>query len=109
MNAAKILVWVMSGMLVALLAVLVVGLSLGWHKDDQPLVSTVAAEQAFGLLDLEQPRGTKIDSVSPVAGGLVVTLSGGGLAPRIILIDTISGNVHGQISINASESGETKR
>lgn len=108
MNAAKILVWVMSGMLVALLAVLVVGLSLGWHKDEPIVASTSAVDRGFDELDLEQPSGTVIDSVSPVAGGLAITLSGGGLAPRIILVDTVSGVVKGKISVNASGSAELK-
>ncbi|MBT5239629.1 MAG: hypothetical protein HN793_14190 [Rhodospirillaceae bacterium] len=102
MNAAKILVWVMSGMLVALLAVLIVGLSLGWHKDDPTLASTGPLGQGFDLIDLEQPPGTVIDSVSTSAGELAITLSGGGLQPRVIIVDTASGAVRGKISLNAS-------
>lgn len=102
MNAAKMLVWVMSGMLVALLAVLIVGLSLGWHEDDPTAVSASPVERVFDLVDLEQPPGTIIDSVSPMAGGLAITLSGGGIPPRVMLIDTASGTIVGRVSVNAS-------
>ena len=55
MNGAKILVMVMTGMFIALLGVLVVGLSLGWHKSDDQTADSVTnrAERAFGLVDLK--------------------------------------------------------
>jgi hypothetical protein len=104
MNAAKTLVWIMSGMLVALLGVLIVGLSLGWHKDNSsPLRSVdLAGERAFELLDLRQPIGTTIEHVAETNGWIAITLTGGGVPPRIVLIDPSSGSIVGEIAVNAS-------
>jgi len=100
MNAAKALVWVMSGLLLALLAVLVVGLSLGWHLDDPVSeASATGAMTTFDLVNLDQPGGTVITGVTDVDGKIAVSLSGGGEAPRIILVDSETGAVAGKIEI----------
>ncbi len=104
MNAAKMLVWVMSGLLVVLLGILVVGLSLGWHKDEDPSPRSMVlvGERAFDLLDLRQPTGTSVDHVSETNGWIAVTLSGGGVPPRIILINPANGTIVGEIAVIAS-------
>lgn len=104
MNAARMLVWVMSGMLIALLAVLVVGLSLGWHRDG-PIAeagNTMPGERAFGLVDLRQPSGTSVIDVSSVNDWISVTLSGGGVPDRVVLIDPTTGTIMGKIAVNAA-------
>lgn len=108
MNAAKTLVWVMSGMLLAGLAVLVVGLSLGWHQDSPPAISAQIEKKEFDLIDLGQPSGTVIEEISSSAGELAVVLSGGGLGPRILIVDTMSGAVRGEIITNSSDSALSK-
>ena len=105
MNGAKILVMVMvmTGMLIALLGVLVVGLSLGWHKSDdqKAVIGTGSVERAFDLLDLNQPTGSVIEQVAEVSGWAALTVTGGGLPPRVFLIDPQTGNVRGEITLNA--------
>lgn len=103
MNAAKALVWVMSGLLLALLAVLVVGLSLGWHLDDPQAVSGVGSKASFDNVSLNQPQGTVVSSMTELDGRLAVSLSGGGLPPRIVLIDSSSGQIVGQIAVSAPQ------
>jgi hypothetical protein len=103
MNAAKALVWVMSGLLLALLAVLVVGLSLGWHLDDPQAVSSGSAVAGFDVVTLEQPQDTVVTSITELDGRLAVSLAGGGIPPRILLIDSSSGQIVGQIAISSSQ------
>lgn len=101
MNAAKALVWVMSGLLLALLAVLVVGLSLGWHLDDpEPEATDRHIEGSFGLVTLGQPPGTVVTDMAEINGRIAVSLSGGGIAPRILLIDSLTGEITGEITIS---------
>ena len=102
MNGAKILVMVMTGMLIALLGILVVGLSLGWHKTDTPSATEkVTPERAFDLVDLGQPAGSVVESVADIDGWIAVTVSGGGVPPRTFLIDPRSGKLMGEIAVNA--------
>ncbi len=109
MNSAKILVYVMTGMLFALLGVLVVGLSLGWHKDETSAVLSEATprERMFDVLDLRQPVGTVVDQVVEIDDLMALTLSGGGVPPRIILIDPATGRIMGEIAVNASGARPT--
>lgn len=100
MNAAKALVWVMSGLLLALLAVLVVGLSLGWHLEEPDIEATArGGMSSFDLVNLDQPPGTVITGVADLNGKIAVSLSGGGEAPRIILVDGGTGTFSGKIEI----------
>jgi len=103
MKAAKTLVWVMTGMLVALLGVLVVGLSLGWHKDDEA-ASSLSGNPENQSVDfrstdilLDEPAGTKIESVTQVGGFVGLTLSGGGQPPRVVFIDPATGSMVARI------------
>lgn len=111
MNGAKVLVFVMTGMLLALLGVLVVGLSLGWHLDDDNAVAAHngSGERMFDVLDLRQPTGTVIDQVEDVDDLLAVTLSGGGVPPRIVLVDPATGMIVGEIAVNAGGATPTER
>ena len=102
MNSAKILVLVMSGLLIAGVGVLVVGLSLGWHLDDEAVGPAPNASESIGLVDLEQPDGSVIDDVAISDGQVAVTVSGGGVSQRVILIDARSGVVEGSILLNVS-------
>jgi hypothetical protein len=101
MNAARILVWVMSGMLIALLCVLVVGLSLGWHKQDPVKFSSAGGLEAhaFTSVNLSQPPGTIIEDVSEINGLAAITLSGGGIEARILFVDTLAGTVVGEVIV----------
>lgn len=107
MNKAKALVWVMSGLILALLAVLVVGLSLGWHLEDpQPGASISNGPNSGGLVtfdvvNLGQPQGTVVAGIAELNGRLAVSLSGGGIAPRIVLIDSSNGEIFGRIQISS--------
>lgn len=103
MNAAKALVWVMSGLLLALLAVLVVGLSLGWHLDDPQEATRGSDLIAFDTVSLDQPQGTVVTGMAEIESGLAVSLSGGGLPPRIVLIDGSTGAIVGRIAISAPQ------
>lgn len=96
MKAAQTLVWVMSGLIVVLLGVLVVGLSLGWHKEEETTVE-ISAETTFETLVLNQPPGTVIESMEEIEGRLAISLSNGGRPPRIILVDPRSGRILGKI------------
>ena len=109
MNGAKILVMVMTGMLIALLGVLVVGLSLGWHKTDgqQAISATQSMEQAFELLDLNQPTGSVIEQITEISGWAAITVTGGGVPPRVFLIDPINGTLKGEITLNAESTRPT--
>ncbi|MFL2770313.1 MAG: hypothetical protein ACJZ9F_04815 [Rhodospirillaceae bacterium] len=113
MHTAKILVLVMSGMLIAALAILIVGLSLGWHKDN----STVGlpGELSEGLkpnladsgttlnfIDLGQPIGTSISDVAEVHGWIAVTLVGGKTPDRIVMLDPSTGEISGVIAVSTS-------
>ncbi len=104
MKAARMLVWVMSGMLIALLALLVVGLSLGWHIDEDIAVTAPkeALSGAFSIT-LQQPAGTMIDSVSEVNGLAAVSLSGGGLGPRVLFLNLSTGAVIGDLTLGFSD------
>lgn len=108
MKTAKALVWIMSSLILALLVLLVVGISRGWHLDDP--VDDAAASLAvggstvtLGQVQLGQPVGTEVTGVAEVGGSLAVSLSGGGLGARVILVDVRTGEIVGEISI----SGET--
>lgn len=107
MNAAKALVWVMSGLLLALLAILVVGLSLGWHLDEPGTGPAGGDGQGgqggFDLVSLEQPPGTTVTGLAELDGKIAVSLSGGGRAPRIVLIDSATGETVGEIVISRAE------
>lgn len=102
MNSAKILVLVMSGLLLAGVGVLVVGLSLGWHLDGEAKGPARSAGESIGLIDLEQPEGSIIDDVAVSDGQVAVTVSGGGVPQRVILIDARRGIVNGSILLNVS-------
>jgi len=103
MNAAKMLVWVMSGMLLALLAILVIGLSLGWHKNDNSVTQSASliSGRAFDLVDLRQPSGTSVADVTEIQGWIAVTLAGGGVPDRVVLINPESGEIVGEIAVNS--------
>ena len=104
MKAARMLVWVMSGMLIALLALLVVGLSLGWHIDEDIAVAVPQEALSAGFsLTLQQPAGTIIDSVSEVNGLAAVSLSGGGLGPRVLFLNLSTGAVIGDLTLGLSD------
>lgn len=100
MNSAKILVLVMSGLLLAGVGVLVVGLSLGWHLDGEATGPAPSAGESIGLIDLEQPEGSIIDDVAISDGHVAVTVSGGGVPQRVILVDARRGIVNGSILLN---------
>ncbi|MEQ8736223.1 MAG: hypothetical protein RIC29_14950 [Rhodospirillaceae bacterium] len=104
MKAAQMLVWVMSGMLIALLALLVVGLSLGWHIDDDFVVATPqeTLSEKFSLT-LQQPAGTMIGNVSEVNGLAAVSLSGGGIGPRVLFLNLTTGAVVGDLTLEFSD------
>ena len=111
MKAAKTLVWVMSGMLVALLGVLVVGLSLGWHKDTDTAAGPMTTEENARRLQFQtdnialgEPAGTEIESVLPVGGFLALSLSGGGEGARVVVIDPQTGAVVARISVETLQS-----
>ena len=103
MNAAKMLVWVMSGMLLALLAILFIGLSLGWHNNDNSVTQSASliSGRAFDLVDLRQPSGTSVADVVEIQGWIAVTLTGGGVPDRVVLINPESGEIVGEITVNS--------
>jgi len=113
MHTAKILVLVMSGMLFAALVILIVGLSLGWHKDNSTV--SVPSEPIEGLelnvadsgstldfIDLGQPIGTSISDVAEVHGWIAVTLVGGKTPDRIVMLDPSTGEISGVIAVSTS-------
>lgn len=100
MNSAKILVLVMSGLLLAGVGVLVVGLSLGWHLDGEDMGPEPSAIESIGFIDLEQPEGSIIHDIAISNGQVAVTVSGGGVPQRVILVDAQSGIVNGKILLN---------
>lgn len=100
MNSAKILVLVMSGFLLAGVGVLVVGLSLGWHLDGEDMGQESSAFESIGFIDLEQPEGSIIHGIAISNGQVAVTVSGGGVPQRVILVDAQSGIVNGKILLN---------
>ena len=100
MNSAKILVLVMSGLLLAGVGVLVVGLSLGWHLDGEDMGQESSAVETIGFIDLEQPEGSIIHDIAISNGQVAVTVSGGGVPQRVILVDAQSGIVNGKILLN---------
>lgn len=102
MNSAKILVLVMSGLLLAGVGVLVVGLSLGWHLEEEAMVPAAVAVESIGLVDLKQPEGSIIEDVAISHDQVAVTVSGGGVSQRVILVDARSGLVKGNIQLNVS-------
>ncbi len=112
MKAAKTLVWVMTGMLVALLGVLVVGLSLGWHKEEpeaaQPSSGNTPERQIeFGVDDISlgEPAGTQVDSITPIGGFVGLSLSGGGQAARVVIIDPTTGAIVARIQVEQDPGG----
>lgn len=103
MNAAKILIWVMSGLLLAGLGVLVVGLSLGWHQEEPTLSSNNSGPiSSFELLNLNQPAGSEIEGVTALGNQIAVTVSGGGLPQRLVLVELESGTIVGTIMVNVN-------
>jgi len=98
----------MTGMLAALLGVLVVGLSLGWHKDSaSDVVSTIQPVRKpmdwnAGVVNLGQPVGTEIQDVAQVGGLFALTLSGGGRGARILILDPATGETVGTINVETS-------
>lgn len=101
MNGTKILVFVMTGMLVFLFGVLLVGLLLGWHLDDvtDPVGGVTHRDSPFDELVLGQPVGTIIEDIDDISGLMAITLSGGGLPPRIILVDPSTGQIIGIVEV----------
>ena len=100
MESARILVFIMTGMLLSLLGVLVVGLSLGWHQDelaDTGILPNI--NNSFNELTLGQPPGTIIEDMEDIDGLIALSLSGGGLPPRIVLVDPRKGQVAGIVGV----------
>lgn len=100
MNTAKILVWVMSGLLLAGLGVLAVGLSLGWHLEDSNSTESGSALQSFRSINLDQPSGSVIEGVAALGDQIAITVSGGGLPQRLVVVEPSSGAIVGTIAIS---------
>lgn len=90
------------------LALLVVGISLGWHKDNKLEVnnSIFIPESSFDIDIVNQPEGTVIDSIDVVENHFAITLSGGGILPRIIFINPKTGRTLGKITIKSSDNNK---
>jgi hypothetical protein len=103
-KSAKALVYLMSILLMTGFLVLVVGLYLGWHDNSQfEQVSKRVVPK--GKIFLNQPAGSQIDSVVLDKSQFLLSISGGGIDPRVIVINRLSSRVHTVISIGNSYQG----
>lgn len=59
----------------------------------------VAVGAAAGAAALDEPGGTRITAMAPVANGLALGLSGGGQGDRVVVIDPASGRVVERIGL----------
>lgn len=101
----KILVWVLTLLIIMCLALLVIGISLGWHKDSKVEVynSNSSLESSFDIDILNQPEGTVIDSIDMFENQFAITLSGGGVLPRIVFINPMTGKTSGTINLKPTD------
>jgi hypothetical protein len=113
MQAIKALVIFMGVLLVAGLGLLGYGMYTKAGKTmktppvaeavPQAVVSGVGAGALvpFGSLGLDQPAGTSVEAVTVAGAQLVVTLRGGGLADRIVVVDSASKTVIGRLTVDS--------
>jgi hypothetical protein len=114
MRAIKVLVIFMGVLLVAGLGLLGYGMYTKAGKTmktppvaeavPQAVVSGVGARVGalvpFGSVGLDQPAGTSVEAVTVAGAQLVVTLRGGGLADRIVVLDSASQTVIGRLTVD---------
>ncbi len=61
--------------------------------------TAVVGTAVVGTAALDEPAGTRITAMAPVAGGLALSLSGGGEGDRVVVIDPASGRVVARIGL----------
>jgi hypothetical protein len=109
MQAIKALVVFMGVLLVAGIALLGYGMyskagRLAKPQDDVAAVAVMAPAQSmatFGEIVVSQPAGTSIEAVQAMGGQLILTLRGGGVADRLLVIDTASKAVVGSVLLDS--------
>jgi hypothetical protein len=109
MQAIKGLVIFMGVLLVAGIALLGYGMyskagRLAKPQDASPGVAAMVSPPsmaAFGEMTISQPAGTSIEAVQAVGGQLILTLRGGGVADRLVVVDTVSRAVVGSVILEA--------
>lgn len=74
-----------------------------------PIPSSFAAPAtAYGAQPLGQPAGSRIAAVTLNNGLAAVTITGGGLGDRLVILDTTAGRQIGQFTIDAGKTEAAK-
>lgn len=117
MQAIKALVIFMGVLLLAGLGLLGYGMytKAGKAVKDAPVVASPLGSPAaagavvasaglagFGTLGLDQPAGTSIAAVTVAGSQMVITLRGGGLGDRVVVVDSTTRAVIGQVTLDAA-------
>ncbi len=99
MKIAEILVFIFTFLILVSLSILVYGLSKGWHIKDNKKTEIVIEKPI--QITLEEPNGTQILSVNKFKELMVLTvLNPESVSQKIILLDPITGKIHGKILLN---------
>ena len=98
LKVAKILVCVMSILLILGILFLVMGLYLGWNTN-KDLNRDSSAMGSIETVFLKEPAGSQIDRIAIDGSSILLSLSEGGLSPRILVIDRQTGQIETIVSI----------